>query len=107
MTYAIVQIGGKQYRVAEGDSLTVNRIADDLRSKDTVTFDEVLLVHSDSDTKIGTPFVSGAKVVCKLTTPDQKGDKLRVFKFKAKSRYRKTQGHRQHESVLEVASIRA
>lgn len=107
MTYAIVQIGGKQYRVAEGDSLTVNRIADELRNKDTVTFDEVLLVHSDKDTKIGTPFVSGAKVVCKLTTPDQKGDKLRVFKFKSKSRYRKTIGHRQHESVLEVSSISA
>jgi large subunit ribosomal protein L21 len=107
MTYAIVQIGGKQYRVAEGDSLTVNRIADELRSKDTVTFDEVLLVHSETDTKIGTPFVTGAKVVCKLTTPDQKGDKLRVFKFKSKSRYRKTMGHRQHESVLEVASITA
>ncbi len=107
MTYAIVQIGGKQYRVAEGDSLTVDRIADEARNNDTVTFNDVLLVRTEKDTKIGAPFVSGAQVVCKLATPDQKGEKIRVFKYKSKSRYRRTMGHRQHESVLEVTSITA
>lgn len=106
MTYAIVQIGGKQFRVAEGDVLTVDRVSEDLRAQDTVTFSEVLLVQSEADTKIGTPFVDGAKVVCKITS-DEKGDKIRVFKYKSKSRYRRTLGHRQHHSVLEVSSISA
>lgn len=100
MNYAIIQLAGKQYRVSEGETLTVDHQEQDAPQA------EVLLVRTDNDLKIGTPVVAGATVTLKKIA-DQRGEKIRVFKFKAKSRYRRTQGHRQSESVLQVEKISA
>ena len=106
MEYAIISLGGKQYRVSEGDSLTIDKISADQIKDGVISVSDVLFVRSGKDIKVGTPFVEGA-VVTLQHEQDQKGKKLRVFKYKSKSRYRKTQGHRQHESVLTVKKIAA
>lgn len=106
MTYAIVQINGKQYRVAQGEQITVDRVSEDQRQDDTVKISDVLLVKTDAGVSIGAPFVSNALVTCKVVN-DDKSEKLRIFKYKAKSRYRRTMGHRQHQTTLEVSSITA
>lgn len=106
MTYAIVQLGGKQYRVAEGEEIVVDRVAEELRSDSSITLKDVLLVSTDGTVKIGTPFVDGAAVTLKVVS-DDKGEKLRIFKYKAKSRYRRTMGHRQLNTTLQVTSIAA
>ena len=102
--YAIFQTGGKQYRVSEGDVITVEKIA--ANEGDVVTFDQVLTVVNDADVKVGTPVVEGAKI----TAIDEKQDKARkilVFKYKAKSNYRKRQGHRQPFTTVEITAINA
>lgn len=104
--YAIIQLAGKQYQVAEGETLTVDKLDEAVRQDGVVTVADVLLVNTGSDIKVGTPFVPGAAVTLKVVS-DQKGDKIRVFKFKSKSRYRRAQGHRQQETVLSVDSIAA
>lgn len=107
MEYAIIQLNGKQYRVAEGDTLIVDHVDNEKLSKDgTLKVTEVLLHRTEADTVIGAPFVAGASVTLQHAT-EQKGEKIRVFKFKAKSRYRRTQGYRSHESVFTVSAISA
>lgn len=101
MNYAIIQLAGQQHRVSEGESIVVDR-----QAADDLTVTEVLLVRQDKDLKIGTPFVEKASVTLKKVS-DQRGEKIRVFKYKAKSRYRRTQGHRQEQSVLRVEKISA
>lgn len=102
MDYAVVKIAGKQYRVCAGDVLEVDRLSDDKN----LTFDEVLLLVSDGKVKIGKPTVSGASV--KATLLDQvKGDKIRVSKFKAKARYRRTIGFRASLSKVQIEKIEA
>ena len=102
--YAIFQTGGKQYRVSEGDVITVEKIA--ANEGDVVTFDQVLTVVNDADVNDGTPVVEGAKI----TAPVEKQDKARkilVFKYKAKSNYRRRQGHRQPFTKLTIEKIEA
>lgn len=107
MEYAIITLGGKQYRVSVGEKLIIDKLAEDLiDKKGVVTVKDVLFVRNGKDIKVGTPLVEGA-VVTLQHEQNQKGDKIRVFKYKSKSRYRKTQGHRQHESVLTVQKISA
>ena len=102
-TYAIIQTGGKQYRVAPGDVLNVELIADK-EPGDTVNIDQVLLVSNDGDVSIGKPYVSGAKVVAKVEGQG-KGEKKLVFKFKPKVRYQRKQGHRQSLTKLAIKEI--
>lgn len=99
--FAIIQLQGKQYTVHTGDTLVVDRM--ELEEGKTVTIKDVLLTH-DTSTTVGTPTVNGASVTLKAVSHD-KGDKIRVFKYKSKSRYRKTYGHRQHQTTLEVTKI--
>ncbi len=96
--YAVIKTGGKQYRVAEGDVLTVEKLNAEAGSE--VVFDEVLTVVNDADVKIGQPVVEGAKVTAKVVEQG-KGEKILVFKYKAKSNYRKRQGHRQPFTKVE------
>ncbi len=100
--YAIVEIGGHQYKVAEKDILFVNRQNTD---KDKLTFDKVLLVKdAKGAVKVGTPVVSGATVTAKLL--DQvKADKVIVFKKKRRKGYQKMNGHRQMMSQIQIESI--
>ena len=94
--YAIIKTGGKQYRVSEGDVLNIEKL--DVEAGSEVVFDEVLTVVADSDVKIGKPVVDGAKVTAKVVEHG-KAEKIFVFKYKAKSNYRKRQGHRQRRGL--------
>ena len=89
--YAIIKTGGKQYVVEEGKVISIEKL--DVEEGAEVTFDEVLLVSGD-DVKIGQPNVAGAKVTGKVLEQG-KERKIRIFKYKAKSNYRRRQGHRQ------------
>lgn len=99
--YAVVKISGKQFKVSEGDVITVGK----LNSKDKkVTFEDVLLVSVEGKVKVGNPSVKNAKVTAAVLE-NKKGDKIRVSKFKSKVRYRKTIGFRPQFSVLKIEKI--
>ena len=100
--YAIIQTGGKQYRVSEGDVVSIEKLT--AAEGEEVVFDQVLTVVSDSDIKIGKPVVEGAIVTAKVVEHG-KGKKILVFKYKAKSNYRKRQGHRQPYTKVEISKI--
>jgi large subunit ribosomal protein L21 len=100
--YAVIETGGKQYRVKVGDTITVERLAVDAGSD--VSLDRVLLIGGDGSTRIGTPVVEGASV--SATVNDHgRGEKIVVFKFKAKKRYRRRTGHRQAQTYLTITGI--
>ena len=100
--YAIVKTGGKQYRVSVGDTISVERLATE--AGDDVTFDEVLLIGGDGATKVGTPMVEGASVSARIDD-HFRGEKLVIFKYKAKKRYRRRTGHRQEQTRLTITAI--
>ena len=100
--YAVVQTGGKQYRVATGDTIRVESIPGDIG--DTVELTDVRMVSSDGDVKLGTPTVEGARVVTEISESG-KGKKIVVFKYKSKVRYRRKKGHRQLYTDLTVTDI--
>ena len=93
--FAIVNIAGQQFKVTEGQELFVHRL--EAKEGDKISFDEVLLVGSDSSTTIGTPVVKGASVGATVIDPLVKGDKVIVFKKKRRKGYRKKNGHRQQQ----------
>ena len=99
--YAIIATGGKQYRVSEGDVLYIEKI--DAEVDSTVSFD-VLLVGNEGDVKVGTPVVEGVKVEGKVVG-QIRGEKIIVFKYKAKKNYRRKQGHRQPYTKVEITKI--
>lgn len=101
--YAIIETGGKQYRVQEGDVIFVEKL--DLSQDATAQFDVLLLGKEDGVT-VGKPVVSGAKVSAKVLG-QVKGEKIIVFKYKSKKNYRRKQGHRQPYTKLEITGITA
>ncbi len=102
--YAVIKTGGKQFQVSEGDVIQVEKLEG--QPGDTVEIDEVLMLRTDSDVKIGTPFVEGAAV--SATILDQvKGKKIIVYKFKRRKDYRRKQGHRQRYTKLRIDAIKA
>jgi large subunit ribosomal protein L21 len=100
--YAVVETGGKQYRVAPGETVEVE-LLDELRG-DTVELGRVLLLGGDGATTVGRPYVEGAKVLAEVLG-EFKGDKLVVYKFHAKVRYRRKTGHRQRYTRLRITDI--
>lgn len=100
--YAVLETGGKQYRVAAGDRLEIERLAVD--PGQSVTFERVLLLQRDGQVRIGAPVVEGAKVVADLIE-HKRGEKEIVWKMKRRKGYHKKQGHRQELSVVEVKEI--
>jgi len=103
--FAIVNIAGFQEKVSEGMKLMVPTLQ--AEEGKTVSFDKVLLLaNSDSDVKIGTPTVSGASVEAKVLLHGR-GEKVRVFKMKRRKRYRRTQGHRQDFTQIEITKIKS
>ena len=96
--YAIFQTGGKQYRVANGDIVKVEK----LNATGTIEFDQVLMVGD----KVGTPLVDGAKVIAEVVE-QKRADKILVFKKKRRQNYRRTAGHRQFITVLKIEEIKA
>lgn len=99
--FAVIQTGGKQYRVAEGDRLRVEKLAGDVGAK--VTFDKVLLIGGDS-IKVGTPLVSGARVSAEIVA-QARDKKVIVFKFRRRKNYRRKQGHRQPFTELKITGV--
>lgn len=102
--YAIIQTGGKQYRVSEGDVIVIEKL--EAQAGETVAFDEVLTVVQDGSVKIGQPVVAGAKVTGTVVEHG-KGKKIRIFKYKSKANYRKRQGHRQPFTKVTIEKIEA
>lgn len=102
--YAIIETGGKQYKVQEGDTFLVELLHDTLG--ETVEIDKVLAVEKDGQLNIGTPTVDGAKVILKVLNHG-KGKKIIVFKYKAKKNYRRKKGHRQPFTQVTVEKIEA
>jgi large subunit ribosomal protein L21 len=104
VVYAIVQTGGKQYRVQAGDLLDVEKLEAEPGSE--VTLEQVLLVGGEGGVQVGRPYVAGARVIAEVV--DQiKGPKLIVFKMKPKTRYRRKNGHRQRLTRLKIKEIQA
>ena len=101
--YAIIQTGGKQYRVQQGDVIYVEKLG--LEADASVDFD-VLLLGGDNGITVGKPLVAGAKVTAKVVG-DVKGEKIIIFKYKSKKNYRRKQGHRQPYTKLEITGINA
>jgi large subunit ribosomal protein L21 len=102
--YAIIETGGKQYRVSEGDTLYIEKLPQE--AGNTVDVDKVLAVMKDGELKIGSPLVEGARVVLKVVRHG-KGRKVIIFKFKAKKNYRRKKGHRQPFTQVTVEKIEA
>ncbi len=101
MSTAVIRTGGKQYRVTEGDTIKVEKLEGDPGAK--IQFDEVLLVGGDKP-KVGKPTVSGAKVSGEIIA-QTRGDKLIVFKFKRRKKYRRKAGHRQALTQVKITGI--
>ncbi len=100
--YAIIEIGGKQYKVAPKQTIEVERL--DVPEGDKVELDKVLFIGGDKDTLVGNPIIKGAKVVA-TSLGEAKGEKVIVFKYKPKVRYRSKKGHRQTYTKILVNKI--
>ncbi len=113
MSFAVIQTGGKQYKVEAGDVLKIEKLSQDAKPGEKpvihdvgakIVFDQVMLVDDGSSTKIGAPFLAGAKVSATVVS-DGRHKKLIVVKYKAKSRYYKKNGHRQPFTEVKIESI--
>ena len=100
--YAIIETGGKQYKVAEGDIITVEKLG--VEAGQEYTFDKVLVLAKDGDVKVGAPYVEGAAVTASVIG-DGKAKKVTVYKYKPKKGYHKKNGHRQPFTKLQIKSI--
>lgn len=102
--YAVIQTGGKQYRVSAGEKLKIERIAGEVGQE--ILLDRVLLVADGDALKMGAPLVAGARVTAKVLKHGR-GEKVRIFKLNRRKHYRKTQGHRQNYTEIEILGIAA
>jgi large subunit ribosomal protein L21 len=114
MSFAVIQTGGKQYKVEAGDVLKIEKLSQPTKAGEQpvvyeagakVVFDQVLLVDDGSSTKVGAPYVAGAKVTASVVVPEAKGKKVMVVKYMPKSRYFKKNGHRQPFTEVKIESI--
>ena len=101
--YAVVETGGKQYRVAVGDVLRVEKL--DIPEGGDVNLDKVLMVADGDNVRVGTPNLAGTAVTATVKAHGR-ADKIRIFKFRRRKHYRKSQGHRQHYTEIEITAIR-
>ena len=100
--YAVVKTGGKQYRVSAGEKLKIEQIPADIGAE--IVLDQVLCLANGEELTVGTPLVNGATVTAKVLTHGR-GEKLRIFKMRRRKHYRKTQGHRQNYTEIEILGI--
>lgn len=100
--YAIIETGGKQYKVSEGDIITVEKLG--VEAGQEFTFDKVLVVAKDGDVKVGAPYVEGAAVKASVIG-DGKAKKVIVYKYKPKKGFHKKRGHRQPFTKLQITSL--
>jgi large subunit ribosomal protein L21 len=102
--YAVIKTGGKQYRVAAGEKIKVEQIPADIGSG--VVLDQVLMVANGDDVTMGTPLVGGATVKVKVVSHGR-GEKVHIYKMRRRKHYRKSQGHRQNYTEIEILGIAA
>lgn len=102
--FAIIETGGKQYMVSQGDTVKIEKIKGDFKPGDPLVFDKVLLTDNGSTTNIGEPYVVGAKVSAEIKKIDR-AKKIVVIKYKAKSRYFKKRGHRQPFFEVKITKL--
>jgi large subunit ribosomal protein L21 len=102
--YAVVETGSKQYRVAAGDTVEIERLP--VKAGESVTFDRVLLVNADGKVSVGTPTVTGATVEADVIE-HKRGEKQLTFKMKRRKGYHKSIGHRQERTVVKVKEIKS
>ena len=102
--YAVIQTGGKQYKVAPGEELKIEKL--DGKVGDDVYFDNVLLVSKEDEVTLGKPVLENTRVVAKITR-QARGPKIIIFKFKRRKGYRKKQGHRQDFTGVKILAIEA
>jgi len=102
--YAVIETGGKQYRVQEGDVITIEKL--NVAAGDDIAFDKVLLLNDGEKVQVGTPIIEAAKVFGTVVE-NGKGEKVIIFKYKAKKDYRKKQGHRQPYTMVKIESMSA
>ena len=102
--YAAIVTGGKQYKVAEGEFLKVEKL--EVATGESLTFDRVLLVANGDDVKIGAPVVDGAKVTAEVVSQGRH-DKIRIIKFRRRKHHMKRQGHRQWFTEIKITGIQA
>ena len=100
--YAVIKTGGKQYRVASGAKVRIEQVAADVGSE--IVIDEVLMVADGENVALGTPLVPGASVKAKIVSHGR-GDKVHIFKMRRRKHYRKSQGHRQNYTEIEILGI--
>jgi large subunit ribosomal protein L21 len=105
MEFAVIQTGGKQYKVAVGDVLKIEKLSGDHTKGDTIVFDKVLMVDDGHDTTIGTPFIEGAKVEAVFEGAGR-NKTIDVIKYKQKSRYFKKNGHRQPYFKIKISAVK-
>ena len=103
--FAVIKTGGKQYHVAVGESIKIEKLKGEFKKGDKVTFSEVLLTDDGKNTVIGTPFISGAKVDAEVEMVGR-AQKVIVLKYKQKSRYMKKNGHRQPFIKVKITSLK-
>jgi len=103
--FAVIETGGKQYKVSKGDTITIEKMKGEFKDGDKITFDKVLLVDDGKDTTIGMPYIETAKVEGILKEIG-KAKKIEVIKYKAKSNYFKRRGHRQPYFKVEISGIK-
>ena len=102
--YAVIQTGGKQYRVEEGTYLKIEKL--ELGVGDSVEFDKVLLIQSDDAVKVGLPFIEGGKVTATVLSQGRH-DKVKIIKFRRRKHHMKQQGHRQYYTEVQITGISA
>ena len=102
--FAVIQTGGKQYKVSSGSLVSIEKIKGEYKNGDKIFFDKVLLVDDGKDTTIGTPYIKGAKVEAEIAEIGR-ARKIMVVKYKQKSRYLKRNGHRQPFFKVKITSI--
>jgi large subunit ribosomal protein L21 len=102
--YAVVETGSKQYRVAAGDWLQVERL--DVEAGQPVTFDRVLMLNDEGRVTVGSPTIAKASVIADVVE-HKRGPKIKVFKMKRRKGYHKTQGHRQELTIIKIKEIKA
>ncbi|MCF6766093.1 50S ribosomal protein L21 [Thiotrichales bacterium 19S3-7] len=102
--YAVIKTGGKQYKVAEGNTLKVEKIEQGVG--ETIEFDQVLMCVTDDGVKVGSPFIEGAKVVAEVIE-QARAKKIKIIKFRRRKHHMKQQGHRQYYTALKIKSVQA
>ena len=100
--YAVIKSGGKQYRVAPGDVIRVEQL--DVAAGETVDLDQVLLISDDQGTRLGSPVLAGTTVTAKVRAHGR-GEKIHIFKMRRRKNYRRSAGHRQNYTELEITKV--